>query len=217
MPTKKPRKKLNENTQMLLLLTVVVTFVGLTFGKMLDGFLMPSDEVAQGADNDTTVVNDETESEDSAEVKTDENVADTIYVVQLGVYSTYDNVLDLASKIQTMGFNYGVSKVDGKYVVYSHVVGDRSELSSVEEALKKEDVNYFVKSVVPAKDDLKWQYYLSAVKQIPYEMTAEFIQTFSNDDFYIFGYYTTLSNSSFDPLSNERQKMLLEIYQWLIE
>ena len=83
--------------------------------------------------------------------------------------------------------------------------------------VKKEDINYFVKDVVPPKEDVKWQYFLNAVKQVPYEMTAEFIQTFSNDDFYIFGYYTTLSNSSFDPISSERQKMLLEIYQWLNE
>ena len=48
-------------------------------------------------------------------------------------------------------------------------------------------------------------------------MTSEFIQTFTDDEMHIFGYYMTLSNASFETLANERQKMLLEIYQWLTQ
>ena len=64
-------------------------------------------------------------------------------------------------------------------------------------------------------DDLKWNYFLQAVKQKPFEMTGDFIQTFTDDEMHIWGYYVTLSTASFDALSTERHKMLLEIYQWL--
>ena len=81
--------------------------------------------------------------------------------------------------------------------------------------LKEKQINCFIKAVEVSTDDLKWNYFLQAVKQKPFEMTGDFIQTFTDDEMHIWGYYVTLSTASFDALSTERQKMLLEIYQWL--
>ena len=72
-----------------------------------------------------------------------------------------------------------------------------------------------IKGIEVSKDDLKWNYFLQATKQKPFEIASDFIQTFTDDEMHIWGYYVSLSTSSFEPFSSERQKMLLEIYQWL--
>ena len=126
-----------------------------------------------------------------------------------------DNVLNLAGQLQQLGYNYGILKVDGKYSVFSHISGTKESLASVEEAMSNKGIDHFIKEVDVSTDDLKWNYFLQAVKQKPFEMTGDFIQTFTDDEMHIWGYYVTLSTASFDALASERQKMLLEIYQWL--
>ena len=203
--------------RMFLILTVVFTVLGLFFGKMLDGVLIPSEEkpntpVTAPQETQTTEDLPNEAVETSAENVNDENA---IYIMQLGVFETYDNLLILAGDLQKLGYNYGVIKVEGKYVVFSHISGTKESLTSVEEALKSQNLTKFIKRLEVSSDDLKWQYFLKAVKQVPFEMTSEFIQTFTDDEMHIFGYYMTLSTASFEALANERQKMLLEIYQWL--
>lgn len=208
-----------------LVLTVIITILGLSFGKILDGILLPN----SADDKTTTVVDtsnetkstDETESTEQPvqEAPTTEAVDDSraIYVMQLGVFETYDNLLSLAGDLQTLGYNYGVTRSEGKYSVFSHISGTKEVLATVEQALQSQDITYFIKRLDIPSGDLRWEYFLQAVKQTPFEMTSEFIQTFTDDEMHIFGYYMTLSNASFEALANERQKMLLEIYQWLTQ
>ncbi len=202
--------------RMFIILTVVMTGVGLGFGRILSGFLMPEEE------KPATVVTvpEETPVPDEAKVESetpaqDPNEDSSLYIMQLGAFETYDNLLVLAGELQKLGYNYGVIKVDGKYSVFSHISGSKESLAPVEEALKSQNLTYFIKRLEISNDDLRWQYFLKAAKQIPFEMTSDFIQTFTDDEMHIFGYYMTLSTASFEALSNERQKMLLEIYQWL--
>lgn len=203
--------------RMFLILTVVFTVLGLFFGKMLDGFLIPSEEkpnTVVTAPQETQTPDDSPNEvvETPAENVNDENA---IYIMQLAAFETYDNLLVLAGDLQKLGYNYGVIKTDGKYLVFSHISGTKESLAPVEEALKSQNLTHFIKRLEVSSDDLKWQYFLKAVKQVPFEMTSEFIQTFTDDEMHIFGYYMTLSTASFEALANERQKMLLEIYQWL--
>ena len=203
--------------RMFIILTVVFTGIGLGFGKILGGFLIPTEE------NPTPVVTLPKETTIPAEAKNKEtestqevpNEDSSLYIMQLGAFKTYDNLLTLAGELQKLGYNYGVIKVDGKYSVFSHISGSKEVLAPVEEALNSQNLTYFIKRLEVSHDDLRWQYFLKAAKQIPFEMTSEFIQTFTDDEMHIFGYYMTLSTASFEALSNERQKMLLEIYQWL--
>lgn len=207
-----------------LLLTLVITFVGLIFGKVLNEFLLvdsgsedttvvikPSDEI-KSSDDVSPSVEQPAQEEISVEIVDDEQA---IYIVQLGVFQTYDNLLTLVGNLQQLGYNYGVTKTEGQYSVFSHISGTKQVLETVEQALKSQDLTYFIKRLEIPTGDLRWEYFLQAVKQIPFEMTSEFIQTFTEDEMHIFGYYMTLSNASFEALANERQKMLLEIYQWL--
>lgn len=225
MKKKKFKKfKLNINfktIQPLILLTLIFTMLGLSFGKLLDNFLVPTEEptAAVGAPNDASQATEnpkEDEAEDgqsdASESTTDEN---KIYVMQLGVYETYENVLNLAGELKQLGYNYGILKVDGKYSVFSHISGTKESLVTVQETLQGKQIDCFIKEIEVSTDDLKWSYFLQAVKQKPFEMAGDFIQTFTDDEMHIWGYYVTLSTASFDALSTERQKMLLEIYQWL--
>lgn len=202
-----------------ILLTLIIVMVGLSFGKLLDNFLGPAEgiETASGVANETPPANEDASKEEPEPVEDSKDVTteNKIYVIQLGVYETYDNVLNLAGQLQQLGYNYGILKVDGKYSVFSHISGTKESLASVEEAMKNKGIDYFIKEVEVPTDDLKWNYFLQAVKQKPFEMTGDFIQTFTDDEMHIWGYYVTLSTASFDALSTERQKMLLEIYQWL--
>ena len=219
---KKFKLKINFKTiQPLILLTLIFTMLGLSFGKILDNFLVPPQgptatvggphHQPQELEKSKDVEAEEGQS-DASESTTAEN---EIYVMQLGVYETYDNVLSLAGELKQLGYNYGILKVDGKYSVFSHVSGTKESLAPVQEALKEKQIDCFIKAVEVSTDDLKWNYFLQAVKQKPFEMTGDFIQTFTDDEMHIWGYYVTLSTASFDALSTERQKMLLEIYQWL--
>ena len=206
-----------------LLLTLIFTVLGFSFGKILYGILLPN------SSEDQPTVSVETpeetkatgESDETTEEKTSIEVAvndeNAIYIMQLGVFETYDNLLTLAGDLQKLGYNYGVTRTDGKYSVFSHISGTKESLESVEQALKSQNLTYFIKRLEIESGDLRWDYFLQAVKQNPFEMTSEFIQTFTDDEMHIFGYYMTLSNASFETLANERQKMLLEIYQWLTQ
>lgn len=207
----------------LILLTLIFTVLGLSFGKLLDNFLVPTGgpTATVGAPNETssetptdTLEDGEGESEQSA-ASEDVAAENKIYVLQLGVYETYDNVLSIAGQVQQLGYNYGILRVDGKYSVFSHISGTRESLVPAEEAIKGKGIDCFIKEIEVSTDELKWNYFLQAVKQKPFEMTGDFIQTFTDDEMHIWGYYVTLSTASFDALSTERQKMLLEIYQWL--
>lgn len=218
---KKIKLNINFKTiQPLILLTLIFTMLGLCFGKLLDNFLTPADGIATtvGAANSNVVV-EKTEEEAVDENEADPSIVEEnenmIYIMQLGVYETYDNVLTLAGELKQLGYNYGILKVDGKYSVFSHISGAKSDLTSVQETLKAKSIDCFIKEVEVETDDLKWYYFLQAVKQQPYEMSGDFIQTFTDDEMHIWGYYVTLSTSSFEATSMERQKMLLEIYQWL--
>ncbi|MGL4336852.1 MAG: sporulation protein [Turicibacter sp.] len=212
----KKKTKVNQNTRILLALTVLATFVGISFGKILDNMLIDPKADSLNA-NSTQVVSPEAGATPVADESLAVNEENTIYLMQLGVFKTYDNLLTLIGDVQTLGYQFGVVKTDGNYVAFSHVSGSKELLADVEKQLIANDLTYFIKDVVVPEGDLKWEYFLNAVKQKPYEMESEFIQSFTNDDLHIFGYYTTLSNASFEPLASERQKMLLEIYQWLIE
>lgn len=207
-----------------LLLTVVITFLGLTFGRVLNEILLldfeeenttvaieSSDEI-KSSDDISSSIEQTTQEANSVAVVNDDQA---IYIVQLGVFQTYDNLLTLVGDLQQLGYNYGVTKTDGQYSVFSHISGTKEVLKTVEQALTSQNLTYFVKRLEIPTGDLRWEYFLQAVKQIPFEMTSEFIQTFTEDEMHIFGYYMTLSNASFEALANERQKMLLEIYQWL--
>ena len=122
---------------------------------------------------------------------------------------------NLLIQLKEIGYNYGILKVDGKYSVFSYIGGTKESLAEVQETLKAKNIDSFIKEVEVPLDDLKWKYFVQAVKQIPYDIDEEFIQTFTDDEMHIWGYYVTLATSSFDATSVERQKMLLEIYQWL--
>lgn len=173
--------------RMFIILTVVMTGVGLGFGRILSGFLMPEEE------KPATVVTvpEETPVPDEAKVESetpaqDPNEDSSLYIMQLGAFETYDNLLVLAGELQKLGYNYGVIKVDGKYSVFSHISGSKESLAPVEEALKSQNLTYFIKRLEISNDDLRWQYFLKAAKQIPFEMTSDFIQTFTDDEMHIF-------------------------------
>lgn len=204
-----------------ILLTLIFTVLGLSFGKVLDTFLVSTNEPKETVE----VTGKETENEaeqaeesadkDKADKKEEEVAENKIFVIQHGVYETYENVLNLAGQLKEIGYNYGILKVDGKYSVFSYIGGTKESLAEVQETLKAKNIDSFIKEVEVPLDDLKWKYFVQAVKQIPYDIDEEFIQTFTDDEMHIWGYYVTLATSSFDATSVERQKMLLEIYQWL--
>ena len=163
-----------------------------------------SDEI-KSSDDVSSSIEQTTQEPTSVAVANDDQA---IYIVQLGVFQTYDNLLTLVGDLQQLGYNYGVIKTEGQYSVFSHISGTKEVLKSVEQALTSQNLTYFVKRLEIPTGDLRWEYFLQAVKQIPFEMTSEFIQTFTEDEMHIFGYYMTLSNASFEALANERQKML---------
>ena len=195
--------------------------MGLSFGKVLDTFLVSTNEpketvevTGKEAENEAEQA-EESADKDKADKKEEEVAENKIFVIQHGVYETYENVLNLAGQLKEIGYNYGILKVDGKYSVFSYIGGTKESLAEVQETLKAKNIDSFIKEVEVPLDDLKWKYFVQAVKQIPYDIDEEFIQTFTDDEMHIWGYYVTLATSSFDATSVERQKMLLEIYQWL--
>lgn len=204
-----------------ILLTLIFTVLGLSFGKVLDTFLVSTNEpketvevTGKEAENEAEQA-EESADKDKADKKEEEVAENKIFVMQHGVYETYENVLNLAGQLKEIGYNYGILKVDGKYSVFSYIGGTKESLAEVQETLKAKNIDSFIKEVEVPLDDLKWKYFVQAVKQIPYDIDEDFIQTFTDDEMHIWGYYVTLATSSFDATSVERQKMLLEIYQWL--
>lgn len=204
-----------------ILLTLIFTVLGLSFGKVLDTFLVSTNEpketvevTGKEAENEAEQA-EESADKDKADKKEEEVAENKIFVIQHGVYETYENVLNLAGQLKEIGYNYGILKVDGKYSVFSYIGGTKESLAEVQETLKAKNIDSFIKEVEVPLDDLKWKYFVQAVKQIPYDIDEDFIQTFTDDEMHIWGYYVTLATSSFDATSVERQKMLLEIYQWL--
>lgn len=201
-------------------LTVVFTLVGVVFGRILDGFVNQSqgnyqlvEEPVGSIEADGVV--------DTSEIAVDNNQVfeespdHIFYVMQLGAFETLDNALALGGTLDDKNITWGVNRQDGKHYVFSYIVGQREQLQEVEQTLAQSHIKPFIRSEEIIDDDLGWQYFLKAVNQIPYEMEASFIQSFTNDEMHIFGFYMTLSSVSFDPLSTERQEMLLEIYHWL--
>lgn len=220
MKKKKFKLKINFKViQPMILLTLIITMLGLSFGKMLGSFLVPTEGTVATVGTPTEI-SSTNETKESSKVTTTENVEEVtaenkIYIMQHGVYETYDNVLKLAGEIQQLGYNYGISKVDGKYSVFSHISGTKDSLASIEAIMKDKNIECFIKEMEVPLDDLKWNYFLQATKQKPFEISSDFIQTFTDDEMHIWGYYVSLSTSFFEAFSSERQKMLLEIYQWL--
>ena len=204
MKKKKFKLKINfKAIQPLILLTLVITMLGLSFGKMLGSFLVPTDQALPTVGTPTEISStNEIEESSNTEVSTTENSEEVtaenkIYIMQHGVYETYDNVLKLAGEIQQLGYNYGILKVDGKYSVFSHISGTKDSLASVEGMMKDKNIQCFIKEIEVPTDDLKWNYFLQATIHKPFEIASDFIQTFTDDEMHIWGYYVSLSTSSF--------------------
>jgi len=213
----KNKLKLNislETLKILGILTVIFTVIGFLFGRMVElVFLDTSEEdlTLVGAYNKSDLQDIES-GPNQVEVSSSDNM---IYFMQLGVFETFDNALALGGRLEKIGYTWAVNRLDERHYVISHIVGDREQLESVEKEMIEHDMTPFIKAVEVTSDELGWHYFLNAVNQIPYEMESSFIQSFTNDEMHIFGFFVALSNVSFDPLSSERQEMLLEIYHWL--
>ena len=117
---KKFKLKINFKTiQPLILLTLIFTMLGLSFGKLLDNFLVPTQgpTATVGGPNDQPQELEKSKDVEAEEGQSDASESTTaeneIYVMQLGVYETYDNVLSLAGELKQLGYNYGILKVDG--------------------------------------------------------------------------------------------------------
>ena len=203
----KKKKKLSRQTIIFGLVTVGVLLLGISFGEVINQTLVPT---ASSHDDPTT---EEKTPSDVQTAVTEE--IENIYLLQLGVFESYDNLLALVNDMQRLGLNYGVVKEADQYVVYSHIVKDKKELAEVEALLKENKLSYFIKTEPIETKKAANYYFLQAVLQRPFEMSDEFVQSFSTDEMHIFGYYTTLSTTDFEPLTSGRQRMLLDIYQWL--
>jgi len=138
-----------------------------------------------------------------------------IYIVDLGIYETYEEILRVEGKIKNLGYGVGINLKDDNFLVFSHIVDGRIQLEAVEETLLEYEIPYEIQQLTLPSDELKWDYFFKLVHQIPYEMEAEFIEEFGQDEMFILGYYVALSDDTLDVLSIERQQMLREIYQWL--
>ena len=203
----KKKKKLSRQTIVFGMVTVGVLLLGISFGQVINQTLVPTAS-SQDDKPPTEVLPDNVQTAVTQE-------AEMIYLLQLGVFESYDNLLALVNDIQRLGLNYGVVKEADKYVVYSHIVKDKKELADVEALLKENKLSYFIKTETMETKEAAKYYFLQAVLQRPFEMSDEFVQSFSTDEMHIFGYYTTLSTTHFEPLTSGRQRMLLDIYQWL--
>ena len=222
MPKKKiDMKALTQTLKIMAPLTLTVIVLGFFFGTILDRvFLSPVTQANNAveatahqvqndgtADSEATVVNNQTAATDVDE--------DVIFVMQIGVFETLDNALALVGSLDEKGFTRGVNMIDGRFYVFSHIVGDRTQLEGVEEEMRQRGINPFVRALPVDTSDLRWYYFLKAVRQIPFEMESEFIQQFTTEELHIFGFYGALASVSFEPLCSERQELLLDIYNWL--
>jgi len=214
-------KVLIETLKIMAPLTASVVVIGFLFGTILERvFLGPiSTEnasveatVSYPNNNQSNGIVSEVENISSTDEATQEDV---IYVMQIGVFETLDNALALIGTLGEKGFTRGVNHIDGRFYVFSHIVGEREQLLEVETEMRQRGIEPFVRVMPVPTEDLRWYYFLKAVRQIPYEMDSEFIQMFTTDELHIFGLYGTLASVSFEPLSSERQEILLEIYNWL--
>ena len=198
-------------------LTVIITLVGYFFGNILGAFLEP----AAGPPMQTIAA----PNEDGADLAdSDEDTATAVaevvdptnfFVVQLGIFSSLDNAAGLVGSLSALGLPTDLIRVDGNFMLYSHIVGSRSQLEEVEAILNVNNIDFFVREGRQSGEELAWEYFLLAANEIPFNMTVEFINSFANDEMHIFGFFSSLSNTSFEPLAEERQNMLMTIYNWL--
>ncbi|MCL1950651.1 MAG: SPOR domain-containing protein [Turicibacter sp.] len=199
-------------------LTVIITLVGYFFGGMLEAFLEPAQSVP-AAELPPVVLNDsvaDDSTEEGEPVEVAEEVFDptTFYMLQLGIFGSLDNAAALRRTLSELGMPADVIRLNGNFMLYSHVVGSRSQLREAENLLAASNVDYFVRQERPDSDAPGWQYFLLAANEQPFALSPDFINSFDGD-MHIFGFYNVLSNTAFDPLSDERQNMLMAIYNWL--
>lgn len=172
-------------------MTLGVFLIGGVFGSILKGYL----------DNEEPV----------SEILS----LDAIYVVYLGAFETYEEVLAIEGKVKELGYGIDINLDEGEYVVFSHIAGMISDLEEVEQKYNEYQVDYKIERIENTEANLGWDYFFKAVHQIPYEMDANFIEEFAQDALFIWGYYVALAGDSLENLSLERQQMLREIYHWL--
>ena len=212
-------------------LTLVILVIGYLFGRILQGVLLPT-PAAGGNQNPADTVHmespedqeeDETAAIASHELLTpagpEEAAADpegTIFILRVGMFSSFDNAAAMGGSLQALDFPWDVSRDDdGMFRVSSFMAGTRQHLAEAETILQAEGIDYFVASMEIDRTDPAWDYFLQSVNGIPFEMSSDFIQRFQRDDMHIFGFLVSLSDVEFEPLSLERQRMLLGIYNWL--
>lgn len=202
-------------------LTIVFTLMGFLFGRVLETvFLDNSTTTNQPVEEVAAYLEDGNEAENSEETPNETPAAEvtpenTFFVLQVGAFETFDNAAAMGGRLDDLDITWGINRIDGRHYVFSHIVSDREQLTDAVEKLEQNGISPFARSVEADTNDLRWYYFLKAVQQIPYEMDSEFIQIFTSDELHIFGLYSTLASVSFEPLSSERQEILLDIYNWL--
>lgn len=201
-------------------LTVVITLVGYFFGNVLGTLLEPTQvpTLVTGAPQaDDSEMDGEVVADEQGDSVIAEEVLDleTFYVIQLGVFSSLDNAAGLLGTVTGLALPADVIRLDGNFLLYSHVVGSRSQLMAVEQLLEQNNVDFFTRQDRAASDELAWQYFLMAANEQPFQIDGDFINEFDNDELHIFGMFNALSSSSFEPLAEERQNMLMAIFNWL--
>lgn len=195
-----------ETLKVFVVLTLIFTIIGVIFGRLVMGSVSEQPGIYDVTLKDSGIDNlDEVNQEH------------LIYMMQHGVFAAFDNALSLGARLEREGYVWSFKREDELFVVFTYLVGEKEQLNDVAVDLDAKGISFFVRTIEVVADDLGWLYFLKAVKQIPFEIEADFIQAFSSDEMHIWGYYVTLSSAFFEPLSAERQKMLLEIYEWLLE
>jgi len=199
-------------------LTVVITLVGYFFGNILGNFLETTQAppMVTGAPYENgSEVDDVFVDDDATETVAEVLDLETFYVIQLGIFGSLDNATGLLGTLNGLEIPTDLIRLGENFMLYSHVVGSRSQLASVEEILEQNQIDYFVRQDRAASDELAWQYFLLAVNEQPFTMDSDFINAFDNNEMSIFGMFQALSVSSFEPLAEERQNMLMAIFNWL--
>ena len=209
-----------KTVKIFVVLTVIITVVGYMFGNILTGFVETGQPV--GPLTGAPIVEGATDLEAPSEDVSDEGAAvahiwdpSSFYMIQLGVFGSLDNAAGLMGTLNELGLPSDVIRVDGNFMLYSHIVGERGQLNEVEALLERSGVDFFVRQERAPGDELAWQYFVLAANETPFHIDEEFINGFANNEMPIFGIFYALSSSSFEPLSQERQQMLMAIFNWL--
>lgn len=181
----------SKKNQFFTFMTMGIILLGIIFGSIIKGFLESEEQVG-------LIQN-----------------LDQIYVVYLGTFETFDEVLSIQGEARKLGYEIDINLEEDQYTVYSHIVGTVNQLEEVKLIYNEHQVEHIIHQLENEEDDLGWSYFFKAVHQIPYEMDPDFIEEFAQDELFIWGYYVALATDSLESLSEERQQMLREIYQWL--